>query len=218
MRPFESTDTAAPVTLRLRAGLHTVDDAERLVAWYDRNVRYGPAYYRLESRTDPDVVTVEDLGVAVLFVGQPRPLAARSLADEPLIITGTPTGPLHTLDAAGRAGLVATIGTLVARAGFRCALATKVLHKKRPAAIPVLDNQAIFATYMNDAWRPGDPWPSRSVPVSATWAIAAGLDAVAGDLADPANKDSWERLEAAYPDLTRVELFDKVWWAHAHRA
>ena len=35
--------------------------------------------------------------------------------------------------------------------GFAASVATKVLHKKRPGLIPVLDNQA-FGAYMNPNW------------------------------------------------------------------
>jgi hypothetical protein len=31
-------------------------------------------------------------------------------------------------------------------------VATKVLHKKRPKLIPILDNEAIFGVYMNPKW------------------------------------------------------------------
>jgi formate dehydrogenase maturation protein FdhE len=36
--------------------------------------------------------------------------------------------------------------------GFAASVATKVLHKKRPKLIPILDNEAIFGAYMNLKW------------------------------------------------------------------
>ena len=36
--------------------------------------------------------------------------------------------------------------------GFAASVATKVLHKKRPKLLPILDNEAIFGTYMNLKW------------------------------------------------------------------
>ena len=36
--------------------------------------------------------------------------------------------------------------------GFAASVATKVLHKKRPKLIPILDNEAIFGAYMNPKW------------------------------------------------------------------
>jgi hypothetical protein len=104
--------------------------------------------------------------------------------------------PLHQLDDGGLAPVVATITALVNRPGFGCALATKVLHEKGPAAIPVVDNQAIFATHPNDAWRPGRPRPSRSISVRSSRAIAAALEAVAGDLSHATNQPAWDDVEA----------------------
>jgi Family of unknown function (DUF6308) len=36
--------------------------------------------------------------------------------------------------------------------GFAASVATKLLHKKRPKLIPILDNEAIFGAYMNPKW------------------------------------------------------------------
>ena len=36
--------------------------------------------------------------------------------------------------------------------GFAASVATKLLHKKRPKLIPILDNEAIFGAYMNLKW------------------------------------------------------------------
>ena len=46
--------------------------------------------------------------------------------------------------------------------GFAASVATKILHKKRPALIPILDNQAIFGAYMNPQW-PSKPSRADSI-------------------------------------------------------
>lgn len=47
--------------------------------------------------------------------------------------------------------------------------------------------------------------------------IRAALEAIRADLRDPSNTAAWHRLESRFPDLTRVGLFDKIWWALARR-
>jgi len=58
-------------------------------------------------------------------------------------------------------------------------LATKTLHKKRPALIPILDNQAIFGACMNPLW-PG----KRSLmdTIKAVPRIKEALDWIAADM------------------------------------
>jgi hypothetical protein len=90
-------------------------------------------------------------------------------------------------------------------------VATKTLHKKRPALIPVLDNMAIFGAYMNPLWpqRPALADTIKSVP-----RIRKALDWIAFDLTRPENQPTWDRLHSAEPERSRVELFDIVWWMY----
>lgn len=157
---------------------YTIEDPQQLLDWYGEAVRYGPSYYRYRPRTDPDLVTIEDLGAAILLVGQPRPQAARWLVGNPLDLSALPSGPLHETTPPDRDEIIETIMRLVAPSGngFASAVATKVLHKKRPARIPVLDNRAIFATFLSETWQPGD-LPSGSSRYARA-AIADALEAV----------------------------------------
>ena len=63
-----------------------------------------------------------------------------------------PGKPLELSTPAERRFLAEQIAIMTEWDGFGASLATKVLHKKRPALIPVMDNQAIFGAYMNPDW------------------------------------------------------------------
>jgi hypothetical protein len=51
--------------------------------------------------------------------------------------------------------------------GVAASVATKMLHKKRPALIPIMDNEAILGAYMSETWPEQRAsmdsvyWPSR---------------------------------------------------------
>ncbi len=217
-------DEARRLTLRTWGTPLAVEVPAELVSWYlgaagTVNVKYGPTYYQTTSTTPEDIVSLEDLGFAVLFVGRPSSLAARSLATTRVDIGTVPHKPLHMLDDDGRKAVVDAVMDIVGLDGFGSALATKVLHKKRPATVPVLDNKAIFGTYLDDTWIPGQStWPKRSVTVRGQTQIADAVNKVARDLAHSPNAGAWTQLEREFSQFTRVELFDMVWWATARGA
>jgi hypothetical protein len=88
------------------------------------------------------------------------------------------------------------IGNVARWPGFGASLATKTLHKKRPALIPVLDNQAIFGAYMNPQW-PGKP--SLTDTIKDVPRIKEALDWIADDLVRPENESTWPHLRAIVP-------------------
>jgi hypothetical protein len=200
--------------VRLVTGRHTLEDADTLLEQYRQQVRRGPTYYGCRSNTDPERVTVEDLGLAVLLEGRPSSRAAQTLVEAPVDLSGVVPDPLHETTAADRAAVVDAVMELVGSSGsgFASSLATKVLHKKRPATIPVLDNSAIYATLCSDTWERGQV--PRGQSVRARSRIADALERVHGVVSDPANRASWETLERAWPSYTRIELFDMAWWAY----
>ncbi len=90
-------------------------------------------------------------------------------------------------------------------------MATKVLHKKRPALIPILDNQAIFGAYMNPFW------PQRLAAADTIKdenKICIALDWIAYDLVRAENAAAWDILLALEPNRTRIQLFDSIWWIY----
>ena len=200
--------------VQLVAGRHTLDDVQTLLDEYQRRVAHGPSYYAYQATTNPDRVTVEDLGLAVLFEGQPRSRAAKTLVDAPLDISKVPSAPLHETSTASRTVVVDAIMELVGRrgSGFASSLASKVLHKKRPATVPVLDNAAIYATLCSDTWERGTV--PRGTTVRNRKRVADALNRVHAVVSDPANAAAWETLEQTWPTLTRIELFDMAWWAY----
>lgn len=68
------------------------------------------------------------------------------------------------------------------------AVATKTLHKKRPALIPVLDNMAIFGAYMYPLW---PEKRARADTIKAVPRIKEALDWIADDLTRPENASVW---------------------------
>ena len=142
-----------------------VDDVEALLLAY--RSYSGAEYLDHEPRTRLDELVPEDLAVTSLINSRFTMDAFRSLAlhGHEVDLRSLPDVPLEqtTVDERGRvADLVATVAQW---RGFGASVATKVLHKKRPALIPILDNQAIFGAYMNPLWpeRPSHTIePSRS--------------------------------------------------------
>jgi hypothetical protein len=103
------------------------------------------------------------------------------------------------------------IGTMTSWPWVGASLATKTLHKKRPALIPVLDNRAIFGAYMYPLW---PEQPSLAETIKAPARIKEALDWIATGLARAENAATWTALEQLQPTRTRIELFDMIWWGY----
>ena len=95
--------------------------------------------------------------------------------------------------------------------GFAASVATKVLHKKRPGLIPVLDNQAIFGAYMNPNW---PAQLARSDSVKDGEQILRALNLISYDLNREENRLAWDELRVIEPQRTTLQLFDSVWWMY----
>lgn len=108
------------------------------------------------------------------------------------------------------------VAKLIARVAtwpwFQAAVATKLLHKKAPALIPVLDNQAIFGAYMAPDWPERLARGDNSVNDEAR--IRDALDWIHYDLNRAENRETWRLLQPEEPGATLIELFDMVWWQH----
>jgi hypothetical protein len=104
-----------------------------------------------------------------------------------------------------------TIAAVASWPGFAASVATKVLHKKRPALIPILDNEAIFGAYMNPNW------PEAKASQESVYSFSRIREAVEWiyvDLSRSENADPWEALTAQAPERSRIEIFDMIWWMH----
>lgn len=96
-------------------------------------------------------------------------------------------------------------------AGFAASVASKVLHKKRPALVPIMDNEAIFGAYLNPSW------PTRRARTESIYGvqrIGAAVDAIHRDITRHENQATWEALHRQVPGRFRIELFDMVWWSY----
>ena len=189
-----------------------VSGAEALLRQYRRDT--GCDYLDYESSVTPkDVVVPEDLAVTLLLNSQVGWRAFCSLRDygASIDLASLSNKPLEQTTEEERRQVADLVATMTKWPGLGASVATKVLHKKRPALIPVLDNQAIFGAYMNRDW-PQKPAPRDSVKNREP--IAEPLEWIVFDITRPENEPAWPMLQAIEPSRTRIQLFDSVWWMY----
>jgi hypothetical protein len=191
----------------------TVEAAEaRLTEFAAADEGRGALYYDLPV-VMPDAVQPEDLGVTLLMNSRADGRAFQTLAREAgtIDLSQLPSISLEETNPDQRRQVANLVAQIAAWRAFGASLATKMLHKKRPALIPILDNQAVFGAYMNPRW-PAEP--SRTETIKAADTIRQALDWITEDLAIDANRESWLQLQAVRPNWTRVEIWDAIWWAY----
>jgi hypothetical protein len=174
---------------------------------------FGQLYLEHKPFTPPDQLLVEDLAATMLVNSRVAAPAAASVQRHGATIdlSGLPDKPLEETSDADRDLVAGVIGTMTRWPWVGASLATKTLHKKRPALIPILDNQAIFGAYMNPAW------PARRSAmdtIKAVSRIREALEWIATDVTRPENESAWPVLERLEPERSRIELFDMVWWMY----
>ena len=190
-----------------------VDVEELLRDWRVKEADFGQLYLNHQPATSPDRIFVEDLAVTMLINSRVDARQAMGMArnGESFDLSALPAKPLAETTDAERQGLAEVIGAMTKWPGFGASVATKLLHKKRPELVPVLDNMAIFGAYMNRSW------PERAAlaeTIKAVPRIKEALDWIVVDLNRSENQPGWDRLSEIEPDRTRIELFDIVWWMH----
>ena len=188
-----------------------IPDADELLRRYRADT--GCWYLDYESSISKTILTPEDLAVTLLLNSRVSGRAFVSLQKNgPTInLADLPQKPLERTTVEERREVATFIATIATWPGFAASVATKVLHKKRPDLIPVLDNQAIFGAYMNKDW-PREPLTAKASRC-ADW-IFPTLDWIAFDITRPENTTAWEALHTIEPTRTRIELFDSVWWKY----
>jgi Family of unknown function (DUF6308) len=186
---------------------------ELLRAWRDQERDLGQLYLMHEPFTPPDRLLVEDLAVTMLLNSRVAAGAATSaFRHGPTVDLGSlPDKALEDTTDRERQTVAGLIGSIARWPWFGASLATKTLHKKRPALIPVLDNQAIFGAYMNPQW---PDKPSSTDTIKDVHKIKEALDWVTHDLVRPENESTWPHLQAMEPERSRIELFDMIWWMY----
>ena len=188
-----------------------IETADDLLRQYRQDT--GCFYLDYQSATPPDRLVPEDLAVTLLINSQARWRAFRSLQlhCDTIDLSCLPGTPLEHTTAYERRQVADLVSVVAGWPGFAASTATKVLHKKRPDLIPILDNQAIFGAYMNPFW-PGQHSLSDSIKDRAS--ILRALEMIAADLNREENRLSWEALHAVEPARTMIQLFDSVWWMY----
>jgi Family of unknown function (DUF6308) len=185
-----------------------------LRAWRELEPDVGQLYLEHKPVTPPDRLLVEDLAVTMLLNSRVAARAAASVSRYGALVdlSSLPDKALEDTTEGERQAVARVIGSIARWPGFGASLATKTLHKKRPALIPVLDNQAIFGAYMNPRWP--DRSSSSTDTVKDVPTIKEALDWIAHDLARPENESTWPHLQAMEPERSQIELFDMIWWMH----
>lgn len=191
-----------------------VPDVEGLLhSWHEKERDWGQRYLEYEPVTPKDQVLVEDLAVTMLINSRVAAQAATSVCvnGADLDLGSLPDKALEETTNEEREAVAGVIGTMTTWPWIGASLATKTLHKKRPALIPVLDNQAIFGAYMNPHW---PEQRSLAETIKARVRIKEALDWISEDLTRPENAAVWADLQRIDPDRSWIELFDMVWWMH----
>ncbi len=188
-----------------------VDDAPTLLIAYRDDS--GADYLDFEPSTPADVLVPEDLAVTILINSRVGPSAFQAVQHRghELDFASLPAVPLEESSDTDRDRIAEIIAQMAEWPGFAASVATKVLHKKRPATVPILDNQAIFGAYMNA------DWPNRRSAADSVYGrnrIREALEWIRTDLTAPLNRDAWAELQQLEPARTRIELFDMVWWMY----
>lgn len=188
-----------------------LDDAVELLHAYTTDD--GLRYLDYEPATSSDALVPDDLAVTILINSRVKGSAFKSIQDfgASLPLASVPRTPLEDSTPALRQQVAELTAELASWSGFAASVATKILHKKRPATIPILDNQAIFGAYMNPSW-PQEP--ARQDSIYAVSRIREGIDWIHADLTAEANTATWAHLHRLASSRTRVELFDMVWWSY----
>jgi Family of unknown function (DUF6308) len=192
----------------------TLSNADELLVAYRTDD--GLRYLDWRPSTDPNRLMPEDLAVTILINSRVGPAAFKSTQDHgpDLELAKLPDAPFEAASPDERDRVAALIAEVARWRGFAASVATKVLHKKRPRLIPILDNQAIFGAYMNSCW-PEQRSVMESVYDEAR--VREALEWIWVDLTRAENTNAWATLSAIEPKRSGIELFDMVWWVHFRR-
>jgi len=191
-----------------------LESVERLLReWRVKEADFGQLYLEHQPATPRDSLLVEDLAATMLVNSRVTARAAAAVQREGATVelASLPDKALEETTDSERSFVADVIGTMTSWPWVGASLATKTLHKKRPALIPILDNQAIFGAYMNPRWP-----EQRSLmdTIKSVRRIKEALDWIAEDITRVENASIWPQLQALEPARSRIEIFDMIWWMH----
>jgi Family of unknown function (DUF6308) len=194
-----------------------VGDVEALLReWRIKEKDWGQLYLEFEPITPKDRLLVEDLAATMLINSRVAAQAATSIYryGGTLNLAVLPHKPLEETTDSERLAVAEVVGTMTGWPWIGASVATKTLHKKRPALIPILDNLAIFGAYMNPMW---PERPALADTIKSVARVKEALDWIATDITRPENEEVWVQLALLEPERSRIELFDMVWWMEFRR-
>jgi len=176
----------------------------------------GRVYYEYEPRTPRDVFLPEDVAISLTLNSRASGLAVASVVKNghTIDLRTLPDKPLQETSCPERDQVAELLAKVCKWPHFKASTVTKILHKKRPALIPVLDNLAIFGAYLNPDWPNLEP---SADSIGDKGSIQKALDCIAADLVRPENAGIWPTLQAVAPKRTLIEVFDMVWWIYFKR-
>ena len=210
---MEAKKDMSVFALTLSAGHcdRVIHNADKFLRQYREDI--GCYYLDYQPITPPEKIFPEDLAVTLLVNSQVGWRAFLSLQElgKTIDLSSLPKKPLENTSQEEREQITAVIAATAQFPGVAASVATKVLHKKRPDLIPILDNQAIFDAYLNPKW---PQRPARSESTKSQCRIRNALEWIAFDLKRPENILVWDRLHTIEPVRSRVQLFDSVWWMY----
>jgi hypothetical protein len=189
----------------------TVPDADKLLLSYRSDDGYP--YFDYQPTSPGGHIVPEDLAVTLLVNSRATGKAFKSIQKHgtSLNLAQLPAKALEATTQAERKAVAAVIAQVANWPGFATSIATKVLHKKSPALIPILDNQAIFGAYMNRYW---PEQKSSQDSVKDQHRIEQALDWMTTDLLREENAPVWPQLQAIEPRRTLIQIFDSIWWMY----
>ena len=188
-----------------------IPNADDLLRQYRKDIGYD--YLDYKPRSSADIILPEDLAVTLLMNSQVGWRAFQSLQKygHSIELANLPKKSLEETSFEERKQIAALITRLAQFPGIAASVATKILHKKRPALIPILDNQAIFGAYINPEW---PQKPARNDSVRDQNLICSALDWITYDLNRPENERAWSFLRVFELRHHQIEIFDSVWWMY----
>ncbi len=118
----------------------------------------GNDYLDYVPTSPPNRLVPEDLAVTLTMNSYASGATFRTLvrrSDEVADRLATlPATPLEESDAELRSAVIELVSCVGSWPYIKVSVATKLLHKKRPSLIPVLDNRAIFGALLWPQWQP----------------------------------------------------------------
>jgi len=197
-------------------GKHTepieIVNAEKEIRYFLENDE-GKVYYDYKPVTPSDYLYPEDLSITLVL---------NSMANKNTILSAIKNYKSLKLNALTNKKLVDTndkdreeianfIYSITKWPYFSASMVTKVLHKKKPHLIPIMDNQSIFGAYMNPHW-PKDK--ARSDSVNDRETILETINCIYSDITSEVNLEAFQKLNNLFPQYTIIEIFDMIWWVY----